>query len=325
FDIYLTNISDSYRCPLFVNTGNGRFVNRAAEAGVDDTGWAWGTEFFDCDHDGDVELYVVNGFKIDPGHNFFFDNTLMETGVARYVDVSSISGTDGEYEARGLVVFDHDNDGDLDLLVANWWDPPYLYANQTRTHNWLKVKLRGTVSNRFGVGATVTVRIGEQALHRANDGVEFLGQSIQPVHFGVGNAEVVDEIRVRWPSGVEDVRHEVATNQSIEIVEGEVTAVTSPASPGQPDRFELHGNFPNPFNGETIIEFSLPRAGQVQLTIFDVLGNIVYQATRVFTAGRHRFKWHGTGQDGAPLSTGFYFYSVATSGQRQMGKLLYLK
>lgn len=324
FDIYLTNISDIVPCPLFTNTGDGRFVNNARQLGVDDTGWAWGTQFFDCDHDGDQELYVVNGFKIDPGNNYFFDN-LLERGNPGFLDVSETSGTDGDFEARGLVVFDYDSDGDLDLLVANWWKPPYLYENQSATGNWLKIVLQGTMSNINGVGATVHVKVGGRTLHRANDGVDFLGQSITPVHFGIGQFREVDEIKVKWPSGTEDILTDVAANRIVHITEGggEVTQVEE--APATEVDFKLIGNYPNPFNGVTTVEFALPKSGLVEFTVRDVLGREVYRLNRRFAAGQHRIKWGGENTSAQPVSSGFYLYTVAFGDRVHAGKLVYLK
>ncbi|RMI26766.1 MAG: CRTAC1 family protein, partial [Calditrichaeota bacterium] len=234
FDIYLTNIYDLFPNPLFTNTGQSYFIDLAAQMGVDSAGWAWGTEFFDCDHDGDEELYVVNGFLIDPGDNMFFNNMLIETGNPGFVEMSAASGTNGSAEARGLVVFDYDDDGDLDLLVANFNEPPYLYVNQTVTQNWLKVKLEGTTSNRNAFGASIRVTAGGQTYHRHNDGVEFLGQSIQPLHVGLGNATNVDELVVRWPDGTEESFHNIPVNQQITVREGVGIITAIGDTPGTP-------------------------------------------------------------------------------------------
>lgn len=331
FDIYLTNIADLVPPtpnPLFANTGEGYFINRSIELGVDRAGWAWGCEFFDCDHDGDLDLYVVNGFRLEPGNNVFFLNHLSE-GRLRFVDVSSATGTDGGAEARGLVVFDYDNDGDLDLAVANFDGAPYLYENVTAVKNWLKVDLEGTVSNRNAFGASVRVTINGRSDYRLNDGVEFLGHSVQPLHFGVGEASVVDELTVRWPNGVEETFTNIETNQTIKIVEGVgiVTSVEAPTSPAAvPKQFALLGNFPNPFNGSTVIRFELPSAGRVQVSIFNLLGRKVRTLERTFsTAGTHQLRWEGTDQQDNPLPSGFYLYRVRFQKTVRTARMVYLR
>ena len=111
-------------------------------------------------------------------------------------DQSSSSGSDGSEEARGLVVFDYDDDGDLDLLVANFRSTPYLYENRSITTSWIKVSLEGTVSARDAYGAVVTIRTNGKVYHQSHNGVDFLGQSRQPLHFGLGFAEVVEQLSV---------------------------------------------------------------------------------------------------------------------------------
>ena len=338
FDIYVTNI-DAYeyaearmicgtpdhqeRNCLFVNTGQGTFEEKAVELGVAHAGWAWGTEFFDCDHDEDLDLYVANGFIIaDPTHNYFFTNTLTERGQLSFDDTSESSGTNGFREARGLVVFDHDNDGKLDLLVANWSDPPYLYHNQSRAQNWLKIALEGTLSNRNGLGAIVPVTAGGKTLHRHHDGVDFLGQSIQPLHFGVGEAQVVEQVLVRWPNGAEETLVNVPVNQTIKLKEGQGLATGTEDLPTFDD-FALLGHYPNPFSRTTAIEFSLPKVGAVTLTVYNLLGReILSRRASYATPGRHRLTLDAEGHF---ASSGFYLYRLVYENTARSGKLLHIK
>lgn len=326
FDIYLTNISDVVPNPLFANTG-GYFVDRAHEAGVHDAMWGWGTEFFDCDHDGDEDLYVVNGFNIEPGTNVFFENVL-EEGEPRFENVSEEMWVDGEAEARGLVVFDYDADGDLDLLVANFREAPYLYTNRTAQGNWLKVRLQGTTVNRNAFGSVVRVTAGNRTFHRHHDGVEFLGQSIQPIHVGLGYVNRVDEVLVEWPGGATEKVTDVAVNQTITIREGQglVTHVR-PAEPGGGvEGFELLGNFPNPFNASTAVRFRLPEGGRVHLAVFDVRGRAARHMERIFvTGGEHEMLWDGRNDAGTTVASGTYVYRVRFGRKVRWGRLVLLK
>ena len=330
FDIYLTNIeglNPATPNPLFTNTGHSYFINKSTLLGVSEAGWAWGTEFFDCDHDGDQDLYVVNGFKIEPGKNYFFLNAL-DVGRATFPNKSVQSGTDGEAEARGLIVFDYDDDGDLDLLVSNFREQPYLYENQTVSKNWLKIKLEGTHSNRNAFGAIVRVSANGKTCHRNHDGVDFLGQSIKPLHFGLGEALMAEEIVVQWPNGTEEKIFDVSVNQTIKIKEGLglITGVQSTSSFSAPKEFQLLGNFPNPFNGSTVIEFALPQKGTVRVIISNLLGQEVKTIRETFLKpGRHRILWDGTNQSGNFMSSGFYMYRIVYQNFYQTGKMLYLR
>lgn len=105
----------------------------------------------DYDIDGDPDLYVANGFLLQPAfENRLFINSLSNTGAVSFSSESNFAGTNGTAEARALVVFDYDDDGDLDLIVANHQrslivnsdDPwPYLYENVSSTLNWIKIDL----------------------------------------------------------------------------------------------------------------------------------------------------------------------------------------
>ena len=328
FDIYLTNISSAFLCPLYTNTGHGSFVDENIQMGVGDTGWAWGTEFFDYDNDGDLDLYAANGNVIEYGNNFLFANRLEETGTVSFEDVSAISGADGSNEARGLVVFDYDNDGDLDLLVANWWKPPYLYENQSVTGNWLKVNLQGTTSNRTAYGAILRVTANGKSFYRQYDGVDFLGQSVQPIHFGLGNINTVDELSVRWPNGVEEIYQNIPVNQTISLTEGAgtVTAIHLPQNNSVEKTFQLRDNYPNPFNGGTTIQFNLPATGPVKLAIFNSLGQRIRSET--ISSGKpgiNKFRWDGKDARGRDVSSGYYFYQVTFRNSSKTGKMLYMK
>lgn len=327
FDIYLTNIqglNPPTPNPLFSNTGQGTFVNMSSAAGVEEAGWAWGTEFFDCDHDGDEDLYVVNGFMIEPGENSFFVNG----GSGNYLNRSTESGADGSAEARGLVVFDYDGDGDLDMLVANFREAPSLYRNVTAKQNWLQVELEGAVSNRNAFGAIVRVTANGKTYHRSNNGVDFLGQSILPLHFGLGNAQVAEEVVVTWPTGENQIFQNLWVNRTIRIKEGEgiITSVTPPAVELTPDSFQLLGNFPNPFNASTVVEFALPDPGSVDLRIYNLLGQELFSVRlNGLDAGSHRFRWNGTDRNGNPLGSGFYLYNIVYQDAVRTGKILYLR
>lgn len=334
FDIYLTNISSLFHCPLFENQGNGIFIDKAKDVGVSDAGWAWGTEFFDFDHDGGLDLYVVNGFESEPGNNFFFYN-LLESDIlesnfrkAFFWNVSEVSGANTGEEARSLVTFDYDDDGDLDLVVGNWWTMPQLFENQSQTKNWLKIELEGTVSNRNAFGATVSITCGEKKYYRSNDGIDFLGQSVLPLHFGVANAEMIDSVNVVWPTGESELITDVAINQTIKIIEREglVTGVKQAKKLTPQPEFSLLGNYPNPFNGAAHIEFNLPEASLVQFKVMNILGHEIYSQTLSAKAGRNHISWQGRNMIGSPVGSGLYFYSITFKSNMQLtGKLLHIK
>ena len=123
---------------------------------------------------------------------------------------------------RGLAIGDYDNDGKMDVLVADSEGGPLLLHNDaTASGHWLEVKLTGTKSNRDGIGATVTAKMGSRSLLRLchTDG-SYLSASDRRVHFGLGSAVKVDSLIVHWPSGQTDTLKNVPANQQITIIEG---------------------------------------------------------------------------------------------------------
>ena len=328
FEIYLTNITGySYNDtnPFFTRGPNQAFVNIALELGVADTDWGWGTTFFDADHDGDLDLYAAAGCYLVPGPypNYFFENAL--NSDLAFIDRSQASGTNSSAEGRGLVAFDYDNDGDLDLLSANYQGPPDLYENRSQVQNWLKVELYGDHSNRNGIGAIVQVTAGQETYLRQNDGVEFLGQSIKPLHFGVADAQIAAQISVMWPDGAETVVEDVPVNQQITIEKNPITGLSEKAIQN-PQRFRLLSNYPNPFNGNTNLRFETGDAGIVEIRITNILGQQIYQSSfQAGAGGVHLFNWNATDQEGRVLESGMYLYRISFRGTAKTAKMLYLK
>jgi hypothetical protein len=126
--------------------------------------------------------------------------------------------------SRSSAIFDLDNDGDLDIVTNDFNSEPQVLISdlaQTKQIHWLKVLLRGTKSNRNGLGATVRVRAAGQAYTRYNDGKSgYLSQSVLPLYFGLGDATKIDSVEVDWPSGrKQSVTQELRVNQTLLITE----------------------------------------------------------------------------------------------------------
>ncbi len=334
FDIYLTNITESgfgtETNPLFVNSGSGIFQNLAAAAGIDQAGWGWGTEFFDLENDGDEDLFVATGY-INPDYvNRLFEN-VAESGTLVFEDISSSAAIADSAAARGMAAFDYEGDGDIDILVSNIDTTPYLYQNRAAQGNWLKVALEGTLSNRDGFGSIIELTVDGATYRKYHHGAQFLGQNILPVHFGIADAQVVDHLQVFWPNGQVDEATGVAANQTVRMREnvGIVTAIEV-SEAGSAGAFQLAKNFPNPFNGSTFIQFDLPAGGEVQLTILNLLGQVVYvHSERFANGGAKTLRWDGVDNQGNTPASGVYLYQLKYSRLETVeilsGKMLYLK
>ena len=234
-DLFITNMGDDV---LLVNDGDGlRLTNNADGAGVaaglfrQRERVSWGTVFLDYDNDGYEDLYVVSGFLDTDPHenrreqpNLLFHNN---GGSGVFADVSSISGADDPGVGRGVAYADFNGDGCLDLYQTNLGKSAYigesarLFLNNCEwSNNWIVIRTEGTVSNRDGIGARVSVDAGEiTQIREVAAGGSNKSQNMLPVHFGLGSAEVVDSIEILWPSGKLQTLSNVAVNQYMVIRE----------------------------------------------------------------------------------------------------------
>ncbi|MEQ8207132.1 MAG: ASPIC/UnbV domain-containing protein, partial [Woeseia sp.] len=130
----------------------------------------------------------------------------------------------GALGSRSSVIFDLDQDGDLDIVTLEMNQPPMVLISnlsEKKELNYLKVELVGDKSNRSGIGATVRVIAGNDVYTKIQDGKSgYISQSLYPLYFGLGNNTQVDRVEVTWPSGKhQTVDHDIDLNQLITISE----------------------------------------------------------------------------------------------------------
>ena len=255
-DIYVTNITDDYMKEgnfLWKNNGNLTFTDVSRETNTYDTGWGWGAKFFDYDNDGWLDLYVTNGWVSAGSESYVPDvfEMIIKPGIdladARnwppmgtkslsgyqkkrlfhnergqaFTDQAPKYGVDSIRDGRGIAIADFDNDGRLDMFVANANGQPFLYHNtMPGGGHWAEFALRGVKSNALGVGAQVRVTAGGGTQLRFVDGGNgFAGQSSMRLHVGLGGAATIDKVEVRWPSGVKQTLTGVPVDRLTKIVE----------------------------------------------------------------------------------------------------------
>ncbi|MGB9450589.1 MAG: CRTAC1 family protein, partial [Candidatus Acidiferrum sp.] len=200
--------------------------------GINNQYVAWGCGFIDYDNDGWPDIVQVNGhvYPEIEGHTFrqTFKNPRLvykNLGDGRFQDVSAElgSGISERFSSRGAAFGDYDNDGDMDVLVLNMNDIPSLLRNDGgNAQNWIKVKLIGTKCNRTAIGARVRVVTGNHAqIDEVHSGGSVMSQSDLRLHFGLGKAQVIDVLEVKWPTTQLVERFtQVKANQILTIREG---------------------------------------------------------------------------------------------------------
>jgi enediyne biosynthesis protein E4 len=244
FDIFKTNFADD-TCNLYHNNGDGTFtdVTFASGVGVNNRYVAWGCGFVDYDNDGWADIIQINGHVYPEIDNYNFGQTFKNPRLVyknlangRFKDVSSEMGPgiNEHFSSRGAAFGDYNNNGDMDVLILNMNDPPSLLRNEGgNKQNWIKIKLVGTMCNRTAIGARVRVITGKHTqMDEVHSGDSVMSQSDLRLHFGLGKAETVDLIEVKWPTTQKTEKFaQVKTNQIITIREGDgIVSVFKPRS-----------------------------------------------------------------------------------------------
>lgn len=232
-DLVVTNFqrepNDVYR-----NEGSRSFTEVSEASGMAAASiprLGFGVRLFDYDGDGLVDAAVANGHvfdnaeRTDPGSTYAQPGLLMR-GLpgGRFENVTATAGGDlaRPRVGRGLATADLDDDGDLDLILTTNDGPAVLLENVGgNARPWVSVRLVGTHHDSTAIGARVTVEAGgKRQLQEVHSGGSYLSQSDLRLHFGLGGAERVDRIVVRWPDGTEEEARDLPARRHLKFVQG---------------------------------------------------------------------------------------------------------
>jgi hypothetical protein len=243
--IYKTNISEpgvlvqgnDLWVPPPDASGTLRFENMATSLGVELGGWSWGAQFGDLNNDGNLDLYLVNGYVsagertsywydfqvIAVGHSAIISDAAnwpamlgrslsgyqrkrvwLNDGLGRFTEVAQVVGATDTFDGRAVALADLWNRGALDVLVANQRGPLLLYRNTVEPgRNWVQFELEGAASNRSAIGARVELRwAGARQVQEVMGASGFSAQNGRRLHFGLGRHAAVERAVIRWPSGL---------------------------------------------------------------------------------------------------------------------------
>jgi len=192
-DLYVVNASGQDN-NLYQNNGDGTFQRMDTLLITQEGGHSHSAQWIDADHDMDLDLLVAN----DEGPNFFYINEGAD-GFRRNLEEGIAANFGAVF---GQAWADYDKDGDLDALFFTHEGKNQLFCGNASDRNYLNIKLVGTASNRSAIGATVRVKAGGNWQRRDLYPVTGFGsQNSMRLHFGLGDANSIDSIRVDWPSG----------------------------------------------------------------------------------------------------------------------------
>jgi hypothetical protein len=232
------------------NNGDGTFTSVTAGSGYD-TNTALGREYVAQDFDNDGYLDVLGS-----GSNIMFgDGNFHFTANANTYNLSAVDRPIG----------DLNNDGFLDIQNGT-----NVLFNNGNTNKWLNVNLRGIQSNRNGIGARVEIHgAWGQQIRYVQSGTGFQNMSTITAHFGIGQATTIDQVVIRWPSGIIDTINSVNPNQNISVVEGSTLAVNSFNN-------GVFSIYPNP--AKNVVNIQLQDNSNVTLKsalVYDLTGKVV--------------------------------------------------
>ena len=233
---------------LYLNNGDNTFVEKGSTAGVDDNAQSWTSVVEDFDNDGDMDIFVVNHDQKNKLYrndgDAIFTDVIENSGVNPY-DLGGFEAVGGDFNNDGYIdiisdlsqqlylgngdltftpqnlsftpsaLGDFNNDGFIDITTKS-----QLWVNDTNTNHYLKLRLKGIESNPNGIGSRIEVygKWGKQ-IRELRAGQSYSPMNTLNVHFGVGNADIIDSLIIRWPSGTLTKLLNLKVNSTYVIVE----------------------------------------------------------------------------------------------------------
>ncbi len=263
--IYVTNITEqgvllqgnNLWVPINGEGEDVSFQNLAGNFNVELGGWSYGAQFGDLNLDGNLDLYVANGFVSDQkGTDYWYDFSMvaggnksiiadannwpamkgrslsgyqenkiwLNDGAGKFNEVAEAVGGSLDLDSRSVAFADLTNDGRLEVLIASQGEPLKIFKSNTKPEkNWVSFQLEGSKSNRSAIGASVEVVWDDQKQKQfVQSASGFSSQSQRRLHFGLGEDKEVDKAIISWPSGSKDTLNNPAVNQLHQIKENEL-------------------------------------------------------------------------------------------------------
>lgn len=319
---------------LFRNNGDGTFTDVSVESGLRDPLQTWSSAWGDFNNNGYMDVLVGASSFSDGGHKLMRNN-----GDGTFTDVTAGSGFDvfggtsiehATYDFNndgyldimgnsntlfinngdmtftpyivpfsGAAVADLNNDGFLDTFAGN-----QIHFNDGNDNNWIVINTQGVESNRNGIGARVeiTSALGTQIRDvRSGEGFRFM--STLNTHFGIGSDTEIEELIIRWPSGIVDIISNPDINATHLIIEGQTLSIDDNVLSG----ISLS---PNPTESNLILTYNKSLIGS-QVLIHDISGRLIQKMTL-----------RSNNLNVSELNSGVYFLSISSEGRKATLKFI---
>jgi len=245
-----TEAPEYMRNALYINTGTGRCLEAAYLAGLGATDWTWSVRLEDLDNDGRLDVFVTNGMYRETNNADVMARMMMadspaakveiqragpelaeqhlafrNLGDLRFEDVSAAWGLNQKGISFGAALGDLDGDGNLDIVYSNYRGGVTLLRNDSDSGHRVTIELRGTRSNRFGVGSLVRIETDSGIQVRPLVLSRGILSSSEPIiHFGLGSDALIKRLTVSWPSGVTQIFADLSADRRYTITEPRTAA-----------------------------------------------------------------------------------------------------
>lgn len=307
---------------LYRNNKNGSFTNETSSVVALDQYSVMGN-WADYDNDGFQDLFVS---RWQNQNNLLYHNN----GNGTFTKITTGNIVNDQGNSFGCAWADYDNDGDMDLVVANINNENnFLYRNNAvgeNSNKWISIKCIGTTSNKSAIGAKVMVKANingtsQWQLREINAGTGYASQNDMRAHFGLGTAVSIDSVKILWPSGSVNSFTNIGVNRFVTVTENGAIVGVSNNEAMQPSGFQLEQNYPNPFNPATSIKFTIPFSSNIILKIYNTSGKEIHTLlNKKMGMGNHEILWNAV-----DLPSGIYYYTLSAENYSDTKKMVLIK
>ncbi len=329
-DLYVHNvICDNMLPALYENLGDMQFTRHDIIDEMYRYSLANSSVWGDLDNDGDLDLFISienNEFPWPPPDTSAtpFNVLYLNEGNGQFTDILDHPLT--LEDSHTALLFDHDNDGDLDVLMSrySWSNDGYnnIFENEGNDNSWIVLTCEGMISNKSAIGTRIYAKAFVNGKHTTQTREitpinGHLSYANLRVHFGLGDANVIDTMIIRWPSGIVDTYFNVEAEKFYWAKEDTYLA---PVGMGEHSQNLMQINtYPNPFISSITIEYELTFPGNISLTIYNHLGVQIEVINKKQSQGKQQVVWNAE-----RLPAGVYFCVLKTRSQIQTMKMIKL-